>query len=163
MQLRDPHVVSSQMNPLSFTHYTAATAVSTGMIRPSNFMPGDNKWMPSRGFYTRSHNYSAKIAMEQAGKFGDWNSSRPICTTGLAPSRQLNHATLDSAGVEADCVASQFLDVLRARVRRKRRQRNKLQLTSPTRRRSSKSGPRSSSLIFCDRPHPVLREHVRRC
>ena len=46
--------------------------------------------------------------MEQASTFGGWRST-PISITGLAPVRQLNHVTIDSGGVEADCVASQFM------------------------------------------------------
>ncbi|CAE7897379.1 hypothetical protein AK812_SmicGene7402 [Symbiodinium microadriaticum] len=102
IQLRDPHLIAPQMHPLLFIHNTTTTAAvsipSTGMLRPSNFMLTDNKWMPSRGFYTRAHNYSPNIAMEQASKFG-----------GCGPF---------ASRVEADCVASQFIDVARARDKR---------------------------------------------
>ena len=120
--LRDARQISPQMNPILFArNTTVAAAVSiltSGMVRPSNFMIADTTWLPSRGFYTRAHNYSRTIAMEQAGKFGGWQSPRPICITGVAPTRQLNHVTLDSGGVKADCVASQFIDMARARDKR---------------------------------------------
>ena len=42
IQLRDPHVITPQMHPLLFTHNTTTTAaasiLSTGVPRPSNFM-----------------------------------------------------------------------------------------------------------------------------
>ena len=52
--------------------------------RPSNFIVIDDHGLPSRGCYTRALGQDASVAREQAAKFGGWNSTRPVCITGVA-------------------------------------------------------------------------------
>ncbi|CAE7240475.1 B'ETA [Symbiodinium sp. CCMP2592] len=56
-----------------------------GCIRPSNFDPLDDSWLPSPAFYSRASVNSLSGALRAAAKFGGWGSPRPICVYGRIP------------------------------------------------------------------------------
>ncbi len=116
------HLFKSQNAPFWAAHNTDFTGairiMHDQMLRPSNFMLNDNKWLPSRSFYARGHPHSEEEAVRSASKFGGIHSSRPICVMAKIGMRQLQHFSISHGGVPADGIASHFVDAYRSKDKR---------------------------------------------
>ena len=108
-----------------FGHNTSvlgmASAVREGVVRPSSCDVRSPDWLTPNTFYSRgvlfnddssfSRKHVLKI-LEQAKKFGDLNTARPICiVVGHAFARQA-HIRTSQGGVYADQLLGYFFDVV---------------------------------------------------